>query len=245
VPLIPTRLAPRGLGDYGQRELVSVVIPGTLILIEVWLLLFSPEKVDRAGGYLKLASDQIGGANDWILTAALLLVALAAYTVGLLARMLAWFLFNLYRKTRFPSGITVRQRFVDEHGEPAVARALAAHDALRHALQGQEHDAFFQYAKLWLRQTRPQLAVEHHESEINFLVAIEGPLLGAAFVAWRQAGWIWSLPALATACSLMFLLFRKGLARSKDETFDVMRNFLFAQWYAEAAPRQASSSARR
>src|SRR5207247_706509 len=112
-----------------------------LVLIEVWLLVFPPQDVDREGGYLKLASSQIEGANDWILAAALLVAALAAYTVGLLARMLAWFLFDLYRRDRFPTGGEVRQRFVAEHGAAAVERALAAHDALRHALRGREHDA--------------------------------------------------------------------------------------------------------
>jgi hypothetical protein len=234
VALIPTRLVPTGLGGYGQRELVSLVIPGTLVLIEIWLFVYAP-----SGDYLKRASHQIEGASDWILAAALFVGALAAYTLGLLGRMLAWFAFERLRKTRFPSGAEVRRRFVDEHGAEPVERALAGHDALRHALAGTTHDAFFQYAKLWLRQNRPQLAVEQHEAEINFLVSIQVPLLLAVAVAWRH-GAIPGVVALLVAPALMVFLGRKALGRSRDETFDVMRNFLFAQWYAEGAALPSS-----
>ena len=104
--LIPTRAIPSGLGVRGQRELVGAVIPGTLVLIEIWLLVLSPQHAHRRGGYLKLAS----------------------------------------------RGTELLRDFEREHGRAPVERALARHDALRHALACNEHDAFFQYAKLWLRR---------------------------------------------------------------------------------------------
>jgi hypothetical protein len=247
VPMIPSSLLPTRLGGYGQRELTSVVIPGTLLLIEVWLLRFSPGEAKENGGYLQLASNQIEDTNDWILAAALFLAVLAAYTLGLLGRMSAWFAFDLLRckpipvldlsrRKRFPGGPEVRSRFEREHGTQEVERALEQHPALRYALRRTDHDPFFQYAKLWLRHCRPQLAVEHHEAEINFLVAIQAPLFVAAFVVWRQVGLFAFFVALASALLLAVVLISKALNRSRDESFDVMRNFLFAQWYAESEP---------
>jgi hypothetical protein len=234
--VMPSGLMPTRLGAYGQREAGSVLIPGTLLLIELWLLVFSPEDVDAAGGFLQLASDQIRDARDWILGAALLVGVLAAYTIGLLARMAAWTVFDRFRKGRFQSGASVRKRFETEHGAPPVARALKGHDALETALAGTQHDAFFQYAKLWLRQNRPLLAVEYHETEINFLVAIQVPLLLAAFAVWRHSGIAAFGAALVIVALVAWTLGRKAMSRSHDETFDVMRNFLFAQWFAERAP---------
>jgi hypothetical protein len=259
VPMIPSSLLPSRLGGYGQRELTSVVIPGTLLLIELWLMIFGPEEAftpaepGKQGGYLQLASDQIKDTNDWILAVALFLAVLAAYTLGLLGRMSAWFLFDflrckplpifdLFRRKRFPNGPEVRSRFEAEHGPEEVERALAPHPALRNALDKKDHDPFFQYAKLWLRHRRPQLAVEHHEAEINFLIAIQVPLFFAAFVALRQAGLVWFFVALSAALVLIGILFLKALNRSRDETFDVMRNFLFAQWYGEAGGAQTRSA---
>jgi hypothetical protein len=245
VPMIPSSLLPSRLGGYGQRELASVVIPGTLLLIEIWLMAFSPEEVEKKEGYLQLASDQIKDTNDWILAIGLFLAVLAAYTLGLLGRMSAWFIFDflrcrpvpildLFRHRRFPTGPEVRERFVSEHGAEEVERALGGHPALEYALRKRAHDPFFQYAKLWLRHCRPQLAVEHHEAEINFLVAIQAPLLAAAFVVWRQVGLNAFFLALVLVLILAGILIRKAMNRSRDESFDVMRNFLFAQWYAES-----------
>jgi hypothetical protein len=232
VALIPSRAIPSGLGVHGQRELVGVVIPGTLVLIEIWLLVLSPQHAHRRGGYLKLASSQIADVNDWILAAALVVAVLAAYTLGSLGRVAAWFFFHRLRKTRFPTGAELLKRFEREHGREPVTRALTRHDALRHALHGDEHDAFFQYAKLWLRQNRPRLAVENHETEINFLIAIEVPLLLAVFVFWRQVGWIAFVVALPASLLLAWVLGRMAISRSQAESLDVMRHFLFAQWYA-------------
>ena len=200
----------------------------------------SPRSVE-GGSYLKYASQRIENVNDWILVAALLLAVLAAYTLGLLARMLAWLLFGWYREGHFLSGAEVRQHFVDDHGPAPVDRALVHHDALVYALGKARHDAFFQYAKLWLRQHRPHLAVENHETEINFLVAIQIPLFVAPFVVVRHAGVTW--PFLLVVAGWAFVaaaLFAKAKSRSNDETKDVMRNFLFAQWYSETEPQPAS-----
>ena len=102
--LIPTRAIPSGLGVQGQRELVGVVIPGTLVLIEIWLLVLSPQHAHRRGGYLKLASSQIADVNDWILAAALVVAVLAAYTLGSLGRVAAWFFFHQLRGLAFGAG---------------------------------------------------------------------------------------------------------------------------------------------
>jgi hypothetical protein len=255
--MIPSSLLPSRIGGYGQRELASVVIPGTLLLIEFWLMIFSPEEVEKKGGYLQLASDQIKDANDWILAIALFLAALAAYTLGLLGRMSLWAVFHYLRckqtpfidllgsERRFPTGPKVREKFIGQYGGQEVTRALAGHPALEHALGKEEHDPFFQYAKLWLRHCRPQLAVEYHEAEINFLVGILAPLLVAPFVVLRQAGLFPFFFALVAALLLGVILFSKALKRSRDETFDVMRNFLLAQWYAtsETALRRPSPAA--
>jgi hypothetical protein len=232
VALIPTRAIPSGLGIHGQRELVGVVIPGTLVLIEIWLLVLSPQHAHRRGGYLKLASSQIAGVNDWILAATLVVAVLAAYTLGSLGRVVAWFFFHRLRGVRFRSGTELLRDFEREHGRAPVERALAKHDALRHALACNEHDAFFQYAKLWLRQNRPRLAVENHETEINFLIAIEVPLLVAAFVFWRQVGSVAFVVALPVSLLLAWVLGRMAIGRSQAESLDTMRHFLFAQWYA-------------
>lgn len=235
---MPTGLIPNRLGAYGQREAASVLVPGTLMLIEAWLFWFSPEDAEKAGGYLQLASDQIEDVRDWVLFAVLALGLLAAYTLGILGRMAAWWLFDRYRKSRFKTGVSVRKQFEDEHGADAVERALAGHEALREALNRQGHDPFFQYAKLWLRQYRPLLAVETHEAEINFLIAIQIPLFLATGVAWRHGGVIPFVVTLAAAVGIAWLLRRKALGRSNDETLDVMRNFLFAQWYGETPPAE-------
>lgn len=240
MPAIPTSLLSRKVSPYGQRELSSVVIPGTILLIELWLLLTSRSVAGE--NYLEYASKRIEDVNDWILVAALLLAVLAAYTLGLLARMLAWLLFGWYRESHFLSGAEVREHFVDDHDRAPVDRALEQHDALVFALGNARHDAFFQYAKLWLRQHRPHLAVENHETEINFLVAIQIPLFVAPFVVLRHAGVTWPFLLVAVAWAVVAAaLFAKAKSRSDDETKDVMRNFLFAQWYSETEPQPASA----
>jgi hypothetical protein len=234
MPMIPTRLLPTRLGGFGQRELLSAVVPGTLVLIELWLW-FTAEGGDRQGGYLKVASNQITGVSDWILAIALLVGVLAAYPLGLLVRRAAWLPFDPFLgRTRFPSGPKVRERFETEYGAAPVQRILDEHEALRHALEGTARDPFFHYAKLWLRQNQPQLAVEHHEAEINFLVAIQVPLVLASFVVWRHAGFEAFAVTLVVAAVFVWFLRRTARMRSLDETFDVMRNFLLAQWYAES-----------
>jgi hypothetical protein len=187
VALIPTRAIPSGLGVRGQRELVGAVIPGTLVLIEIWLLVLSPQHAHRRGGYLKLAS----------------------------------------------RGTELLRDFEREHGRAPVARALAGttrcdmpctptcttRSSRREALAAPEPAT----ARSREPQDRDQLPDRHRGAAPDRGVRLLAP------------GRLDRVRRSRSPCrsSLAWVLGRRAVSRSQAESLDVMRHFLFAQWYAE------------
>ena len=107
--LMPTLLGTTGLphlGRIGQRELLSVALPGALSSWRSRLLVASPADVHRHGGFLKYASSETSRVNTGVLIIAILLGAISAYGVGLVLRMYIWRLFeHLPRGQKLPRGV--------------------------------------------------------------------------------------------------------------------------------------------
>ncbi len=89
------------------------------------------------------------------------------------------------------------------------------------------------YCKLWLRSRDSALAVDHFEAEINLLVGLLLPLWGAAAIFFPAQGASWGLGALGVALIANLAIVSLVRDRQRDELFQAVKHFRFAQWFSE------------
>ena len=207
------------------------------MLLEFWLL-----NVARRDP-LEVADSATAGVSQWILAGSALILILLSYAVGMLCRTLA---FSLYRRmSGFTDGAALVGSLRNTFGESHVERAIEVHPPLRVALGKKSSGEIVAYAKLWLRERRPILAVDHFEYEINFLVGLAPPLVLLPVIAARLATeWSWRVSVLAALPGFAFawLALMRAVQLGTHESHDVVRNLIFAQWFgAPEAPDQPRS----
>jgi hypothetical protein len=245
------------LGRIVQRELLSVVLPGVLVLIEIWLLVASPADIHDNGGYLKYASGQTSHVNPGVLVIAILLGAISAYGVGLVLRMLTWRLFeHVPGHQDIPRGPEILKLLKSDFGDKQVKKVLALHESLRLALYADSpsatrrskrkvgkqiddlvpaRDEFMSYCKSWLRLHQPGLGVDHLEAQINFLVTLTPPLLLGPFVVYRHHTSWWCLAvSRLVAGGVAWAFVSLSWIRRTWEPIDAVRYFFLAHWFDEA-----------
>lgn len=276
---IPAGLVPR-VGLYGRLQALSVVLPGALLLLEAWLSAVAPSEEDDV---LRLATAQLADVADWVLVIALALTFVLAYAVGLLGRTFAWALVRsrdpagiesepgeaplrpwwwtgpariLVPAPRRLTGPEIKELMVKEYGAAAVDGALRGHEGLQHAIELGEQGPARTYAKLWLLECHPQIAVAHHEFEINVFIAMMWPVVLAPLVLVLQLDW-WREAPVAMAlgvvvCTALALAGARmcaahAQARRRDEGIDAFRHFCIGRWIdaevtspASRFPRDAS-----
>jgi hypothetical protein len=240
-------------------QIASVVLPGTILLLELWFL---------AGGIehpLADASRRTDGVSSWVLAFAAVIVVIGAVLVGLAARSVAWPAFTwLERRVHSSSeaspGCSVRAENTDHVCTPvcaAIEQINAAYGAgAVESLVGTESrqavvfftrdfDAVREYCKGWLRTHAAPLSVDGHEIEIAFVVAASVPALlfpvtFATYKGWWHLGatqdarrvFEWVVVGIATLL-VVPLFFKRAMTRRREEMKDAIRNYCLAHWYQQ------------
>jgi uncharacterized membrane protein len=193
------------------KDLLSVLVPGIVVLGELWFLAASYGGVTNSASFVD-AADSFSTVESILLS----LVALSgAYVTGFLCREFAFLGLGLSRTTATTHQILQQIQMLDprdpadEEGhrdEPLVTEIERVHPVLRAARQpltqeapvseqlllfggharsrgGPIDYAIFSYCKLWLRTQAPPLSVDHTEIELNVLAASVMPTLLVGFIA--------------------------------------------------------------
>lgn len=251
---MPTLVNTTGLPHLGrivQRELLSVALPGAIVLIEIWLLVASRADIHRHGGFLHYASSETSSVNTGVLVIAILVGAISAYGIGLVLRMAIWRLFELlFRRQEPPDAREIIELLMIDFGEDQVDQVLGLHKPLEHLRRTSpsaarrsrlkvsrlvtQPDEFLSYCKSWLRLHQPELGVDHLEAQINFLVTLTPPLLISAFVIARHTSWSALVVSLPATALVAWCFVHLSWIRRTWEPIDSVRYFFLAQWFDEA-----------
>lgn len=218
---------------YGGIQLTSVLLPGLIILAELWLLL-SRNSLSEGESVLRLATRQTEGASVGVLVIAVLLALCVAYAIGLLARELSWFASERLLKFQPVDLANFRREFQDAYGpEGAWVVAKLVEDTKLGKDPTHHRQWVREYCKLWLRIHQPALAIDHMEAGINLLVALFAPLALGVWVAISWLGLAIGGVILASAlliCALGVIPLANHMRR--HETWTAIRNFVLAQWFS-------------
>jgi hypothetical protein len=242
-------------------EIASTVVPGALTLTAVWLLADSSplrSTIFRRNANLNAAA----------LFLAVVLALIGAYVAGVAARSFAW---SVYRRILGWSAYRWFRRFAlwgsnpvieawndltESFNCPELMRVQDSHSAFRSVLDkakraaatgvtGQAQTNALDYAKYWLREHHPDLAVDHHEVEISFWVAVAVPLFVAPYAVatrfWPQNA---TTPTMVTATAVAIFLavtaFSRARRRTVEEFSDALRTFHMAYWFDETGAGAAT-----
>jgi len=253
----PDILRPR-LGFTARLQIANVVLPGALLLLEVWVLANGGHNV------LKTASKPTEGVTNWVLALAAVAILLLIIFVGIFGRSMAWNLFERRAKAaprRWRSHALARvvgpiarrdgsgAPDVDEalrqiragYGPDAVNMVVEKNTRVAEMFQVGDVSATRSYVKGWLQTRAPALSIEDHQIEISFLVAAVWPIGLAPWVGFRLFGWPWqdqpgwNVATVFAAILLGFLFvradFRRATTRRTEELEDGIRNYFLAHWF--------------
>jgi hypothetical protein len=250
------------LSTFVRQTLLSVVVPGLVLLFELWVVTGQQEPED------------LDVAHPLVVA----LVVYLGYTVGYAARYIAFriadvlamamLLFpnrspRLTREPRpaLPYGQTMwgrafyRRRAFERnmallrttYGKAKVDEALALHplEALRHdqVVDGPALREVFHYCKTYLCLRAPSLSTETREVELNTHLGAVLPVLGLVPVAIAEydLGPQEQVVAALLAGLIALVLVGRANYLRHTEVFDVVRNLLFARWLdLEVPPPRAT-----
>jgi hypothetical protein len=241
------------LGKYARLQLLGVLVPGIVILLEFWIPLASwISELPPPTAVKALSTGE--------LVIFVVLVLYVVYILGYVGREISWKTadaaarrLHLVRPRSTPSELA--GEIGDIYGDENVARALASHDAL---LKSLDHDDAFarnalEYAKTWLSTRHPELAVDSLEGEINLLVGTIVPILLAPLLVLEPFDlspfrWRWGLGTLcAFALAILIVRFvvipqRERLARGERRA--CLQHLCLARWFEEADGYSSGTSQR-
>jgi hypothetical protein len=239
-------------GTAARSQIASTIVPGTLLLLELWLLYYAPSAP------LDKASNQTDGVNNYVLALAAVVGALGATLVGVVARAFAWRVYEpkgpgtqlspasrhwwSVRPERAPAQVSL-ERIEAGHGEAAVAAVRQANPHVRELFERCDAHSLREYCKFWLRGNNPSLAIDDFEVEISFTVAAILPIGLLPVVVARFLGWPWSEDAVLSAlvlgaavlvgATLAWLALRRATTRRVEEVHESVYRYFLAHWYAD------------
>lgn len=250
------------LGSNVRAHVIWVLLPGSLVLCEIWLAVnWSRIATD---GLFHVAAGQTREVNVLVGIITLAVLVAAAYGVGSLARSISWAIWSYFnRRPPFLPASGVLRDLRDIYGSEAVNTQferflpVRAGVALLEGTEGSDaprghqsrtfdppHRYLLSYCKLWLQSHHPIFAPDHFEGEINILLALLVPIwvtnaLGA------RAGGFWILVTVCATGMASVVLFWFTHLKQRDELFQAVKHFLFAQWLdPNEHPRSTSGQPR-
>jgi hypothetical protein len=190
------------IGPHGRVVAANTLLPGVLVLFELWLFVYW-DSIRKAGGghgdaILKFLIDTTANMNAFAGAVVLVVGFAATYAVGALCCAATWVVWlGLRHLAPQAHGGALVAATQDAYGDEAVRTALAQHPGLRSALHMrgaawsiESPDSFvLGYCKSWLRMHASSMAVDHFEAEINLLLGLVIPtgLAGARRLRRAQA----------------------------------------------------------
>lgn len=245
--------------NFVRTTILSVLLPGFVILVEVWFLVGSSALPEEA-------------KNNRVL--AVVVVGYFAYITGFFGRELSFFLseglrhaiMDRWRRDKrarldapfgtrhwgggFFNEAAFRQNYellLNTFGSERVKTAMLRHPVgdviiAESTKTNQDYREVFHYCKAWLRRNAPDLSTDNLEVEFNVNSSSMLPVLLAPFALWGLSGEaLAAAVALPIAILVVIVLYQRGKHLRHAEVFDVMRNLLFDQWFRET--RAAATSA--
>ncbi len=243
------------IGSFIRKDLLSVFLPGFVILVELWVIADYPRAVEGLP------------SNTWVEA---IVVVYFSYVAGFCARQVTFLLaerklmtlFRIHRSEDAKQGrpfgtLSWGDRFYNrdafDHNYDLLAatfskdlvdKILDKHpfasqirtNGQRSARSPEEPEPadyreIFHYCKLWLRANDPVLATDAMEIEFNLQLSIVIPLLLLPWALWRGIGGVLlptSTAVVAVLCTM--IMYRRGNHVRHAEVFDVLRNLLIASW---------------
>jgi hypothetical protein len=239
---IPWDTLLRSMRHYFRLQVLGVLAPGVLTLLEVayWAL---PARARgsplSAVTYLSQRSMHLGTATQVIIA---LIFLFSAYIIGFILRQAVWS--GVGRLAKEPLWSEIEGELCRNYSAEAISSVIALHPAINRP-QGISATGIRRYAKVWLQQTRPPLALDYIEGEINVVFANVVPFTVAPFII---VSWIAHRPAefwpVAAASSLImaWLLITYGRRlRDSTEPYETIFSFLMAHWIADTALARAEA----
>jgi hypothetical protein len=226
---------------YFRLQVLGVFAPGALLLLEVG---YYAIPASARHGPLSLAvylSHQTGQVSGGVLIGFGLIAIFSAYITGFVLRQTVWLgMMKLAREQRWED---LQSKVCSYYSVEAVNAVIALHPAICRS-EGINADGFRRYAKVWLQQRRPELALDFLESEINIAFANAVPFALAPFIVF---GWIlrsgvayWFIATTVSLAIAALLIINGARLRDFTEPYETIFNFLMAHWIQD---EQCSSTA--
>lgn len=225
-PFAPMRLS--SLSSYWPREAVSVLLPGSVLTIELVAIV-------RPAALQTVASSKLGTVATAI---ALVAVVAAAYIVGHTSRLLAFAAFQkvwrpAYDKDSRDDALKHVLKQVD--GETFDSAIDGSPIACASDPTGIQY-GYWLYCKYWLRLHAPEVAVDDFETDINLSYAFVLPVLLSVTALWRvldARDQPLSLAAyaflMAVAAVAAVALAWRGKSKQADETNAALERYMMVR----------------
>lgn len=250
------------LGSLFRSQILSILLPGAVILLEVWLL----------AGYPQLPDPVTSSPIPYRNVIGVVLFLYLAYAVGFCARQLSFLVSEsspkklaFWRNSHTEGGLPFNTRRWGERfycreafkhnwtllsatfGDAWVEKVRNKHpfgllevgtsDSNAYSPEEVDFRELFHYCKYWLQGNHPSLTTVPMEVEFNLQLSVMVPLGLLPFVVLRVTGSLVAFGlASAVSIALTAVLVRRANHLRHAEVFNVLRNVLFAHWFYENAP---------
>jgi hypothetical protein len=226
-PIAPIRL--NSLGSYWPREAVTVLLPGSVLTIEL-VAIVKPSILGSVSGA------QLNGVSTAI--AAIAIVA-SAVIIGYASRSIMFRIFQKIWKPAWSGTVDYRRTSMNHvralFDDATVRRALKDSPVLANAKDLELSAGYWLYCKYWLRKNAPELAVDDFETDINLSYAFVPPVLlavPALLHAMSAAHQALSAPVAAVlgvvALLIAGVLAERGKRKQVDETKAALERYVIA-----------------
>ncbi len=245
---IPWQELLRGMQHYFRLQVLGVFAPGALLLLEAGYYAIPATARHSPLSTAVYLSHQTGQVSGVVLIGSGLIAIFAAYITGFVLRQAVWLgVMKVAREQRWED---LQGKVCSYYSVEAVNAVIALHPAIVRS-EGINADGFRRYAKVWLQQRRPELALDFLESEINIAFANAIPFAVAPFIVF---GWIlrngvayWFITAITSLAIASLLIINGARLRDSTEPYETIFNFLMAHWiqgeqYSSTADSAVSGS---
>lgn len=256
------------LGALVRSQVLSILLPGSVVLLEIWTLADYPQLPEPVTSSLIPYPNIVG----------IVLFIYLAYVAGFCARQLSFFVAEgglatlaFWSPTRPESGLPFKTRRWGERfycgaafdhnwnllratfGEAWIERIRTKHpfgllkidagEPQGQSASESDYRELFHYCKYWLQSNRPQLDTVSMEVEFNLQLSVMLPVGLIPFVVLKETDGL--LPvglAALVSLAVIAVLVRRANHLRHAEVFNVLRNVLFAHWFSENVPPTPGSS---
>jgi hypothetical protein len=225
---------------YVRLQLLGVLVPGFLLLLELMYWTLPSERRNGFTSALRYISDQSSQFNTIVEVGTAFLALFVAYVLGFILRQTVWRI--VLWRLKDPQWSKVRADLCELYSEGSIDSVIGAHPALMRS-GGPTTTGIRRYAKVWLQLREPRLAVDFLEAEINILFAYIPPFAVGPFIVLNvtlssHLAYLIAAP-LTSAFFIVILAFAAKRLRFDTEPFETILNFLFAHWIAAGEPLPA------